>query len=202
LRLATPIQSLPDALRLPLLDLAMPALRQMSPQQHQAFRTQVEDLISADRRVSLFEYTLRCVLHRHLDAQFLPHLQPRGTLETSPRKLAPAMARVLSLQAREGQDETDRAANAFAMGMRSYVGGDHTYRLPPRDECSLGEFDAALQSLNRSVPAIKRRAIVACEACILSDRQVTVRESELLRAVCDTLDCPLPPLVVGGAEES
>ena len=51
-----------------------------------------------------------------------------------------------------------------------------------------------------SAPAVKRRAIVAFAACILADRQVTVRESELLRAVCDTLDCPLPPLVVGEAE--
>lgn len=200
LRLAAAVQALPDALRLPLLDLAMPALRQMSPRQHQAFRAQVEELVNADQRLSLFEYTLRCVLHRHLDAQFLPGRQPRGSLETSPQKLASVAAKVLSLLAWEGQDEPDRAARAFATGMRSYIGGDHNHRLPPREECSLAEFDAALQSLNRSTPDIKRRAIVACAACILEDRQVTVRESELLRAICDTLDCPLPPLVVGEGE--
>jgi hypothetical protein len=72
--------------------------------------------------------------------------------------------------------------------------------LPPREECSLAEFDAALQTLNQSVPAIKRRVVVACTACILANQQVTVREAELLRAICDTLDCPLPPLVVGEAE--
>src|SRR5262249_53963079 len=71
-RRAAPVRALPDRLRLPLLDLAMPALRQMSPRQHQAFRAEVEELMNADRRLSLFEYTLRCVLHRHLDAQFLP----------------------------------------------------------------------------------------------------------------------------------
>jgi hypothetical protein len=81
--------------------------------------------------------------------------------------------------------------------MRSFVGGDHAYRLPPREECSLAEFDAALQTLNQSATAVKRRTVVACAACILADRQVTVRESELLRAMCDTLDCPLPPLVMG-----
>jgi hypothetical protein len=140
------------------------------------------------------------MLHRHLDAQFQPRSQPRGPLETSPQKLTPAVAKVLSLLAWEGQDEPDRAAGAFATGMRSYVGGEPTHRLPPREQCSLAEFDAALQLLNRSAPAVKRRAIVACGACILADRQVTVRESELLRAICDTLDCPLPPLVVGEAE--
>jgi hypothetical protein len=84
--------------------------------------------------------------------------------------------------------------------MRSYIGGDHVHRLPPREECALAEFDTALQTLDQSVPAIKRRIVVACAACILANQQVSVREAELLRAICDTLDCPLPPLVVGEAE--
>jgi hypothetical protein len=110
------------------------------------------------------------------------------------------MARVLSLLAWEGQPEPEQAARAFDAGMRSYMGGDHTYRLPPREECSLTEFDAALQTLNQAVPAIKRRVVVACAACIQANQQVTVREAELLRAICDTLDCPLPPLVMAEAE--
>jgi hypothetical protein len=177
----------------------MPALRQMSPRQHQAFRAQVEALMNADRRLSLFEYTLRCVLHRHLDAQFLPQ-RPTGPVHSSPQKPASAMAKVLSLLAWEGQPDPDQAARAFDTGMRSYIGGDHTYRLPPREECSLVEFDAALRTLKQSAPAIKRRIVVACAACIRADQQVTVREAELLRAICDTLDCPLPPLVVGETE--
>jgi hypothetical protein len=199
LRLVAPVQALPDTHRLPLLDLAMPALRQMSPRQHQAFRAQVELLMIADQRLSLFEYALRCVLHRHLDAQFLPQRQMRP-VHTSPQNVAHSVATVLALLAWEGQPGPDQAARAFDTGMRGYIGGDRTRRLPPREECSLAEFDAALQTLNRSVPAIKRRIVDACAACILADQQVTVREAELLRAICDTLDCPLPPLVVGEAE--
>ncbi|MEM5317559.1 M48 family metallopeptidase [Paraburkholderia sp. JHI869] len=196
LRLVAPAQALPDTHRLPLMDLALPALRQMSPQQHRAFRAQVEMLIVADQWLSLFEYTLRCVLHRHLDAQFLPQRQARP-VNGSPQKLARPLATVLALLAWEGQPEPDQATVAFDTAMRSYLGGNHTYRLPPRAECSLTGFDVALQTLNQSVPAIKRRIVVACAACIVADQQVTVREAELLRAICDTLDCPLPPLVVG-----
>jgi Zn-dependent protease with chaperone function len=199
LRLIAPVQALPDTHRLPLLDLAMPALRQMSPRQYRTFRAQVEGLMIADQRLSLFEYTLRCVLERHLDAQFLPQRQTRP-VHSSPQKLARPVATVLALLAWEGQPEPDHAAQAFDAGMRGYIGGDHTHRLPPREECSLAEFDAALQTLNQSIPAIKRRMVVACAACILANHQVTVREAELLRAICDTLDCPLPPLVVGEAE--
>ena len=91
----------------------------------------------------------------------------------------------------------DVLSNAVEPGWVAF-GGDHTHRLPPREECSLAEFDAAMQTLTQSVPAIKRRIVVACAACILANQQVTVREAELLRAICDTLDCPLPPLVVEG----
>jgi Zn-dependent protease with chaperone function len=195
-RLAAPVQALEDRLRLPLLDLAMPALRQMSPGQHKTFRSQVEALVNADQRLSLFEYTLRCVLHRHLDAQFLPR-RSMGPLQTSAQELASPMAKVLSLLAWEGQPEPEQAARAFDTGMRSYIGGDHTYRLPPpREECSLAEFNTALQTLHQSVPAIKRRIVVACAACIGANQQVSVREAELLRAICDMLDCPLPPLIL------
>jgi hypothetical protein len=199
LRLIAPVRAMLDTHRLPLVDLAMPALRQMSPRQHRAFRAQVEVLMIADQRLSLFEYTLRCVLRRHLDAQFLPRRQTRP-VHSSPQKLARPVATVLALLAWEGQPEPDQAARAFDTGMRGYIGGDHTHRLPPREECSLAEFDAALQTLNQSVPAIKRRIVVACAACILANQQVTLREAELLRAICDTLDCPLPPLAVAEAE--
>ena len=199
LRLVSPAQALPDTHRLPLLDLALPALRQLSPQQHRVFRAQVEVLIIADQRLSLFEYTLRCVLHRHLDAQFMPQRQTRP-VHSSPQKLAQPVAAVLALLAWEGQPEPDQAARAFDTGMRAYLSDDLTHRLPLHEECSLAQFDAALQTLNQSVPAIKRRIVVACAACILVDQQVTVREAELLRAICDALDCPLPPLVVGEAE--
>jgi hypothetical protein len=200
MRLAGPVQDLPDALRLPLLDLAMPALRQMSPRQHQAFRAQVEALMSADQRLNLFEYTLRCVLHRHLDAQYLPRRRT-GPVQRSPQKLAEPVATVLSLLAWVDEPGPDEAARAFDAGMRSYAGGDHTHRLPPRADCSLAEFDAALQMLGQAVPDLKRRIVVACAACILANREVTVREAELLRAICDTLDCPLPPLVVGEGDQ-
>ncbi|WP_321945241.1 M48 family metallopeptidase [Paraburkholderia sp. J10-1] len=199
LRLVAPAQALPDTHRLPLLDLALPALRQMSPQQHGTFRAQVEVLINADQRLSLFEYTLRCVLHRHLDAQYLPQRQTRP-VQSSPHELVQPVATVLALLAWKGQPEPDQAARAFDTGMRGYIGGNPTHHLPPRAECSLAGFDAALQTLNQSVPDIKRRIVVACAACIVADQHVTIREAELLRAICDTLDCPLPPLVAGGTE--
>jgi hypothetical protein len=196
LRLADPVRELPDAARLPLVELTIPALRQMSPRQHQAFRAQVGELINADQYVSVFEYVLHCVLSRYLDADF-QQVRPRARYG-SPEKLGPQMAKVLSLLAWEGQPEQEeRASSAFAAGMQTYLGRDAGfYGLLPREQCLLPAFDAALQVLGEAVPGIKRRVVESCAACILADRQVTVREGELLRAISATLGCPMPPLLV------
>ena len=201
LRQAGAVQALPDRYRLPLVDLAMPALRQMSLGQYQAFRAQVEMLIGADNRLSLFEYVLRCVLHRHLDAQYYRQPAPHQVWK-SPQQVAGQMITVLSLLAWEGSSEPGPAAQAFAAGMEAFLGGKSDHRLLGREEGNLAKFDAALQELNKAVPGVKRRVVVACASCILADDQVTVREVEAFRAICDRLDCPMPPLLVGEVEGS
>jgi hypothetical protein len=44
-------------------------------------------------------------------------------------------------------------------------------------------------------PSVKKRVLDACAVCIAVDGTVTVEEGELLRAVADALDCPMPPLL-------
>ena len=39
------------------------------------------------------------------------------------------------------------------------------------------------------------RWLDACAGCIAADGRATVEEGELLRAVADSLDCPMPPLL-------
>jgi Zn-dependent protease with chaperone function len=196
LRLAEPVRQLPDAAHLPLVDLAIPALRQMSPRQYQVFREQVAGLIHADHQVSIFEYALHCMLNRYLDADYR-RVRPRARYGSA-AKLAPQVATVLSRLAWEGQPEEEEAARtAFEAGMRVYLGGDlGPYRLLPPAQCPLAEFDAALRVLAEATPDIKRRVVVSGATCILADRQVTVREGELLRAISATLGCPMPPLYI------
>jgi hypothetical protein len=79
--------------------------------------------------------------------------------------------------------------------MQAYGGSAASaYQLVPRNDCRPPDFRAALDTLAQATPAIKRQVVAACGATILADHQVTVRESELLRAICATLDCPMPPL--------
>jgi uncharacterized tellurite resistance protein B-like protein len=46
------------------------------------------------------------------------------------------------------------------------------------------------------VPNIKRNLLQACAQVVGADGVIQESEAELLRAVGDTLDCPMPPLGV------
>ena len=65
------------------------------------------------------------------------------------------------------------------------------------DAVRLGRIDEALQKLAAASPAIKHRVLNATIVAVVTDREVTVAEAELLRVIADSLDCPIPPLAVG-----
>src|SRR5207237_981700 len=69
--------------------------------------------------------------------------------------------------------------------------------LLPKEACSLSALDQALVDLAKVVPKQRARLVSACAASVCADGTVNILECELLRAVCDVLDCPMPPLVAG-----
>jgi hypothetical protein len=57
------------------------------------------------------------------------------------------------------------------------------------------QLDAALNRLTLAVPIIKKNIIDACVHVVGADGVILETEAELLRAISDTLDCPMPPLI-------
>ena len=66
---------------------------------------------------------------------------------------------------------------------------------PPR-------LDQALTRIDRLQPAAKSLLVKALVLAIAHDGRMTVAESELLRAICAVLHCPLPPLYPGDGRPS
>jgi hypothetical protein len=48
----------------------------------------------------------------------------------------------------------------------------------------------------------KGRLVDGLAECVAQDGRVELAEAELLRAICGTLHCPLPPLLSAGTEVS
>ena len=77
LRLMPEMDGLNIKYRLPLIDIAIPALKQLSISQYESFRHNLLALIEMDSRIDLLEWSLQKILFNHLDAQFfkLPHMK-------------------------------------------------------------------------------------------------------------------------------
>ena len=56
--------------RLPLLDIALSTLRQLSKQQYLLFKKNLNTLIAMDNRIQLFEWAMQKILFHHLDSVF------------------------------------------------------------------------------------------------------------------------------------
>ncbi len=66
----------------------------------------------------------------------------------------------------------------------------------PAAECGLNELDQALVTLARVAPDLKRHLIEAAAATVSADGYLQIQEAELLRAISDSLNCPMPPLAI------
>ena len=184
-----------NELRLPLLDLTLPALACMSEKQFDAFAAAIRELIRADDRLSLFEWTLSQVLMRHLEPRFRP---PRRvtTRYYSLLKLGRPVSVLLSTVARVGHSG-DVVTDAFETARQQLP--DVDVSLLAAEACSLDAVRESLDTL-ATVSAPRRRELVdACAAAICVDDHVTVSESELLRGIADLLECPIPPIVTSTA---
>jgi hypothetical protein len=103
---------------------------------------------------------------------------------------------LLSATAYAGQDDPAQARAAFAQGAES-LGRIARCEIPwlPPDQCDLSHLDTALERFSQSVPQIKKNVLNACAQTVAADGVIQQREAELLRAVADALDCPVPPFL-------
>jgi hypothetical protein len=195
IRIWPEIQGLPAQAKIPLVDLALPALRRLSPQQFEQFRATTEKLIEGNTETNLFMYMLRKIVVRHLQTHFFPQQRPI-TQFYAMRPLAPDCGVLLSATAYAGQESIAAAYAAFAQGAESLSRAaqcEITWLEP--DQCDLSNVDAALERLSQAVPQIKKNVLTACAQTIAADGVINEGEAELLRAIADALDCPTPPFV-------
>jgi len=193
LRLAPLVAALDVRARLPLVEIALPALRELTLAQEQVFRQNVVALVQADNQIDLFEWSLHRILLHDLDA----HRGKARPSAVAPRALPSAQAAcelLLSMLAYAGRRDAEGARHAFEQGRQSLQ--MPRARLRPGADLRLDALDAALATLEKAAPQAKRRILQAAVTAIVADRTVTAAEAELLRAISASLGAPMPPLLV------
>jgi Zn-dependent protease with chaperone function len=179
--------------RLHFVDLCIPALRRLTPDDYARFRRNVTRLIESDARIELFEYVLQKVLFRHLELHFTRRTGPAVRYRSIAPVLPEAGVMLSALAGIGPADEAEKAA-AFEDGVRELLGKGEA--APQRTSVrALAAIDAALDKLAEADPEVKRRVLLACGRVVMHNGTLEPEEGDLLRAIADTLDCPIPPFV-------
>ena len=180
---------------LPMINLALGALRQLTPEQYENFSQTLDWLINSDGKVSLFEFVIQKIVLRHLDSQF--HGATKSLIQYySVKPLAPECSVILSALADISSNNPAEVQKAFDAGAPYLRAPDDSdLKLLPLEQCGVNQIDDALNHLALAAPIIKKNLLDACIHVVGADGVILETEAELLRAVADTLDCPMPPFV-------
>ena len=193
LRLAPQLAALDVRLRLPVVELAVPALRHLSQPQLRSFVACLQELALADGQRSVFEYALQRLLLRRLVAPGKQRL--RLAPYTDDAQLERDGVVLLSALAWAGSPGPQEAQAAFAAGAERLLAPDAGLGLMPPEDAGFQALDAALGRLPGAPLQLRLQLVDACAHVVLADGQVLAQEAELLRSMADALDCPIPPFL-------
>jgi Zn-dependent protease with chaperone function len=184
--------------RLPLVNLALGALRNLTSEQFAQFSQTLQWLVGSDGKIELFEFVLQKIIRRHLASKFGTDRSLTVQFYTL-KPLVPDCVLLLSALAHVGSVDAGEIQKAFSAGvpyLRAPAGAE--LELLPEAQCGVDQISVALDRLAVAAPIIKKNLLAACVQVVGADGVIQEAEAELLRAVADTLDCPMPPMVDAG----
>jgi len=193
-KLSHRLAGLSKTLKLPLLELAMPALSGLTSMEKRNFQLILQALANADGKVSLFELSAELVLENCLN----PSGKMFGNItQFSYSRVGLDIVMLLQAMANAGNPGSpEKAQKAFNEGIARIP--ELAARKPVfsfEENFSYTKVNRALTDLTAASFKIRESVIDACAYCAFADKTVTPEEGNLLRMIALALQCPLPPLV-------
>lgn len=185
--LLTEVKKLPEESRLSLVERSIPTLKQMSKQEYQTFRQQLEQLVQAQATPNMFAWCLYRLTTQYLDGHFQPVSATKVTYRKE-RQVLNAIGVVLSALAHYGNDDETQAEQAFLAGCEAAQFNG----LKRRQLAGPAQLDTALAQLQKAYPHIKGRLLKAMHAVIEQDGQIRPIERDLIITIAAILEVPAP----------
>lgn len=188
------LSELGQDIRLPLVELAVPSLLTLTSAAKRKFLMIIELLIQADKKFTLFEFTVQWMINKLLTEKenisgkisFFSYAQVASDIHV--------LLNALAWAGNTGAFEN--AKKAFGAGLAKLPEiEDKKHVFLNEDDISYKNAGQSLNQLSRSSFKIKEAVINACAYCAFYDKTVTVSEADLLRVVSLALGCPLPPFL-------
>jgi len=191
-RLDPDLRRLKHAHKLPILQLALPALKALPRAALGSFAGTLDDLVQMDGKVSTFEFALQRLVLRALGTGRDPSASVIQIY--SFQAVTAEISVVLSALAHASSDNSAEAGRAFAEGASQLKLVEGRIAFLSEAECGLVQLDAALDKLATSSGPIKQRLLMAAAHVVSADGVLLTAEAELLRAIAASLDVPIPPM--------
>ncbi len=174
---------------LPLAELALPALRNLSKAQYAQFREVLEKIILEGDPENIFGFALEKMVTHQLDVHFSDVKDP-DVRHHHLKTLGKEFSVLLSALAHASDKDTEAAWNSGIEPVKKFITDE--VKLLTRAECGLNELNSALDELSASANPVKKYIVSAMIHCITADQKISSEEMELMRAVSETLDTPIP----------
>jgi len=189
------IDNIDPALRIVLIEKAMPALKSMSRNQYITLRKGLKRCIHADQKIDLFEWCLFQMVRHHLGAEYGDKRASRQHYKTV-NELASHYVVVVSTFIHHCHLQPETAERAFTRGANT--AGLYVAHLLPKAECTMEDFIKGVNAMADSYPLLKARLLKGLKHVIEFDRVITPMENELVTCIAAIMDSPLPRLSVSG----
>lgn len=181
--------------RLPLLEIAFPALK-LRPDQELAYLVSLTTrMIEVDGVIDLYEYCFHRILMSNLGQAVDPSGGRRAT-RARRRELQAAAIDLLRILADYGHESREESRAAFASGIATLGPWARAYEYTSDRRHTVSLLDHSLDVLLGLNSKGKESLLRAISATAAFDGKLAVTEAELVRAVCATLNYPLPPILV------
>lgn len=177
--------------RITAVELAIPSLRKLLPNQRKTFLEKVHQLVLADKKIEILEFFIQKLLHLRIS-------KPPQTSEHSSNNILaylPDIAIVLGALAIYSTHDSSERKNSYQAGIRELLVHPNQPVLEQPQTVTWQELDAALDHLSQSPIPIRRRVLTACGAVVLADNSLYENEAQFLRVIASILECPVPPFI-------
>jgi hypothetical protein len=181
--------------RLPLLEIAFPALKLRPATELAYLESLTSRLIEIDGEIELFEFCLYRIMISNLNRAKDPTGRQHGR-RPSRQELRSAAVDLLQILADYGHNTDEQRCAAFEEGVAMLGTWAKGATFESKRELTMDVLSRsldALRGLNNKGQGSLLRALSAAAA---HDGRLTIAEAELTRTVCAALNYPLPPILV------
>jgi Zn-dependent protease with chaperone function len=184
------LETLPRSLRLPLLDLSMPALKLLTVEQRHHLLGVVSRLIAADQKLSQSEFVLQVVLQRRLSKHAGRAVPIRYVYLSLLKNEVALLLSLMTHTIYSPVEAKEHFINACALMPDLDL---HESGFIAKESIDLFEVKLALDKLNQLAPLAKPFLIrLLMQVQVLP---MKIGSADLLRGICAAIEAPIPEAV-------